>query len=331
LQCAIGFLLSQLTSINDSDPTDEREKAGSSFGPFAGQRMSSVAPTRLPNNPPVELASYYERNLAVIDGVCYQWTPDSAPRPCVKGIAQVGVGESDSYALDSGGALLHWRDDPAEAELLIEEVRCFAAGASGVLAIRRDDSLWHAPAPEMEFVQVGSDALDAAVGDGADYYVARDGGLYATGLAHRGQYGDGRLEPSEGYIKVATGVRLVRAHTGHALALTIKGKVIGTGGNRYGPLRRVGLGDKAVRWTAIFEGAVIIATGARHTLVIDREGGVWTWGLGMAGEGDLEPRKVMGDATAVAAGMNHSVAKARDGEIWQWRVGEAPRRVLFDA
>jgi hypothetical protein len=41
----------------------------------------------------------------------------------------------------------------------------------------------------------------------------------------------------------------VRAHIGHALYLYLRrdGVVLGTGGNRYGPLGAHGLGDKADR------------------------------------------------------------------------------------
>ena len=59
--------------------------------------------------------------------------------------------------------------------------------------------------------------------------------LFARGNAHRGQFGTGRLERSDDWVRVAGSVKDVKSHTGHALLLTDRGEVQGTGGNIYGP------------------------------------------------------------------------------------------------
>ena len=69
--------------------------------------------------------------------------------------------------------------------------------------------------------------------------------MSAKGLAHRGQYGDGRLTATAGFVVTAHDVVTVKAHTGHAVHLARDGVVMGTGGNRFGPLSSHGLGDKA--------------------------------------------------------------------------------------
>ena len=115
----------------------------------------------------------------------------------------------------------------------------------------------------------------------------------------------------------------VKAHTGHALHLRRDGVVMGTGGNRYGPLASHGLGDKAERWGRIFDGAVAIATGSRHSLAIRADGSLWAWGEGFA----TEPAKLFEGVAAVAAGDSATIARGADGALWQWDGGGTPRRL----
>ena len=89
----------------------------------------------------------------------------------------------------------------------------------------------------------------AAVGDSANYYATESGALFVKGLAHRGQYGDGKLKTTDRFVQTASNVAAITAHTGHAILMTKSGDVLGTGGNIYGPVGRHGLGDKAVRWS----------------------------------------------------------------------------------
>ena len=117
----------------------------------------------------------------------------------------------------------------------------------------------------------------------------------------------------------------VRAHTGHAVHLRQDGTVMGTGGNRFGPLSSHGLGDKADRWGPIFEGAVAIATGSRHTLALRSDGGLWGWGAGFA----IAPARLMAGVQAVAAGDTATIALGADGGLWQWDTGQGPRRLML--
>ena len=246
---------------------------------------------------------------------------------------QVGVGKANRYALDRDDRLWVWTDDPAQAETVMKGVRSFAAGRSGLLIIHDDRSLWrHHTAPFLGLFgerlaesprRVGTGAAATAVGDGTDYYVDTDGSLFVRGRADRGQYGDGRLSPTVEFVRTATDVVRIAAHTGHALILKRDGSVWGTGGNRHGPLGRHGYGDKAVRWGRILDDAVAIATGASHSVAIRRDGTLLAWGLNWG----LEPRPVLAGASAVAAGTAIAVALA-DGALWEWGTGREPRRVM---
>jgi alpha-tubulin suppressor-like RCC1 family protein len=278
------------------------------------------------------LAAYYDRQMAICGGDAYEWTGDQTPRKALPGVIAVGVGRNASYALARDGRLFGWRDDPRAAIVLIDGVRAFAAGDSGALAIRTDNSLWLLERsdgglpgrPAANSVPIATGVAAASVGDGTNYHVTANGDLYARGNAHRGQYGDGRLERADAYVRVATGVVDVKSHTGHALLRDAGGDVQGTGGNIYGPLARHGLGDKAVRWATIFTGATGIATGASHSLAIAADGALWSWGRN-AGP---DPRPVLADVAGVAAGTDISIALTRDGALWQWSPGKQPRKIF---
>ncbi|MFO1303973.1 MAG: hypothetical protein U1F54_09590 [Burkholderiales bacterium] len=271
------------------------------------------------------LAAYYERQLAICDGNAYAWTGRAAPALAVRGAVAVGVGREDAYALTGDGRLLTWRDDPAAAQVVLAEVASFAAGDSGVLAIRNDGSLWHAERARGKFTtaRVADRARAASVGDGTDYYVAGDGRLFARGNGHRGQFGNGGTGRSDAWIEIAASVREVRSHTGHALLLGEGGEVQGTGGNIYGPLGRHGLGDRALAWGPVFGGASGIATGASHSVALQADGTLWIWGRNES----PDPRRVLDNVAGAAAGSDVTIALTRDGGLWQWRNGAPPSRV----
>jgi alpha-tubulin suppressor-like RCC1 family protein len=268
------------------------------------------------------LASYYERHMALLGGVAHGWIGRATPRPLLDGVQQVGVGKDAWFALRNDGSLLRWADDARTASTLMRGVARFAAGDSGWFAIDGDGVLWHASG-DGAASRIAADVVDACIGDGADYFVQRDGTLQVRGLAHRGQHGDGVLTPRPGFVATARDAVAVRAHTGHALYLRRDGIVMGSGGNRFGPLSSHGLGDMAARWGPIFDGAVAIATGSRHSLAIRADAGLWAWGQGF----DIAPRRILEQVAAAAAGDSASLALTRDGALWQWDGGGTPRRL----
>lgn len=274
-----------------------------------------------------ELASYYERHMALSGGVAYGWSGRGEPRVLRRdGVRQVGVGKDAWYALLDDGSLQRWDrpDDPPVT--LMRGLRSFAAGQSGWFGVDAAGVLWHGAADTAAAPQRVADGVVAAcIGDGADYYVTGDGRLWVRGLAHRGQYGDGRLAASAVFVATASDAVAVKAHTGHAIYLRRDGAVLGTGGNRFGPLSTHGLGDKADRWGVIFDGAVAIATGSRHSLAIRGDASLWAWGEGFG----TVPRKLMDGVTAAAAGDTATLALTRDGALLQWDGGGAPRRLVL--
>jgi hypothetical protein len=270
-----------------------------------------------------QLASYYERHMALLDGVAYGWTGLGLPVRMLAGARQVGVSQDAFFALQGDGRLISWGDTPEAASLLRPGVGAFASGQSGWFAIDPAQVLWHGGGQLAAPRRVAEDVASACIGDSADYYIRRDGTLWVKGLAHRGQYGDGRLTATADFVSTAGDAVAVKAHTGHALYLSRSGVVMGTGGNRFGPLGAHGLGDKADRWGPLFDGARAIATGARHSVAIRSDSTLWAWGEGFG----IEPRKLLDGVIAVAAGNTATMALRADGTLLQWDGGAGPRRL----
>jgi alpha-tubulin suppressor-like RCC1 family protein len=285
--------------------------------------MSAFIPPAAADASGPELAAYYDRHLALRDGVVWGWQGRGTPQRLMDGVRQVGVGRDHGYALQRDGRLLRWADDPARTTVLREGVAWFAAGHSGWFAADAAQALWYGAPDGSPPRRVADGVVAACIGDSADYFITADGRLWVQGLAHRGQYGDGKLQATPGFVATATDAVAVKAHTGHAIYLRKDGTVLGTGGNRYGPLSRHGLGDKADRWGPIFEGAVAIATGSRHSLALRADGGLWAWGEGFG----IEPRRVQQRVRVIAAGDTVTLALGADGSLWQWDAGEGPRRL----
>jgi hypothetical protein len=267
------------------------------------------------------LASYYERHMALAAGVAYGWLGQGAPMRQRAGVRQVGVSQDAFFALLDDGTLLSWADTADAPRTLMHGVARFAAGQSGWFAIDPAGVLWHATAAQAAPRRIAEGVVDACIGDSADYYIQRDGTLFAKGLAHRGQYGDGRLASTPGFVATASDAVVVKAHTGHALHLRRDGVVMGTGGNRFGPLSSHGLGDKAERWGPLFDSATAIATGSRHSAAIRGDGSLWVWGEGFG----IAPRKLLDGVAAVAAGDTATIVFTRDGALRQWDAGRGPR------
>ncbi len=270
------------------------------------------------------VALYYDLKLALVGGRVYEWRGDERPRQLLSGAAHVAVNAGHGHAIDADNRLLRWAAGSDRTEVVLDDVAYVAAGESGMLAIRCDGSLWQRKAGARDWNPVADAAIHAWVGDGADYYVDPKGRLHAAGRAHRGQYGNGHLEESGGWIAVAEDAVAVYAHTGHAVYLRRDGAVLGTGGNRFGPLGEHGYGDKAVRWGVVFDGARGLGTGSRHSVAVRADGSLWSWG---SADG-LKPKRVLGDTSAATGGDSETLAILNDGTVWAWPVGSPPRRVI---
>lgn len=121
----------------------------------------------------------------------------------------------------------------------------------------------------------------------------------------------------------------------HSLAVTAQGALWSWGSGWYG---RLGHDDEehqlVPRRVEAFSGRRIrvVAAGSCHSLAVEDEGALWSWGVGkcgVLGHGDqrslLRPTRIEALAgervRAVAAGREHNLALTSDGDVWSWGDG----------
>lgn len=169
-----------------------------------------------------------------------------------------------------------------------------------------------------------------------DYYIDFTEDRHNNHSKGRGVIGTGRqqgnLEPER--IAVPEDVELVQVSAGfeHALGLTREGRVLS-----WGRGYRHKLGDGTVR-DRFAPGPVrlpadrrftAVAAGQWHSLAIDSDGGVWSWGFnrfGQLGDGTRTPRGVPVRVplpagvvvTTVRGDYGHSVALTSTGRVYHW-------------
>eukprot|EP00277_Geminigera_cryophila_P047295 CAMPEP_0173075624 /NCGR_PEP_ID=MMETSP1102-20130122/11796_1 /TAXON_ID=49646 /ORGANISM="Geminigera sp., Strain Caron Lab Isolate" /LENGTH=461 /DNA_ID=CAMNT_0013945065 /DNA_START=123 /DNA_END=1508 /DNA_ORIENTATION=+ len=188
--------------------------------------------------------------------------------------------------------------------------------------------------------------MAVACGEGFTAVVMEKGDLWSFGEGESGELGLGTA--TDQLLPASVGVAddlfdgetvvMVAAGTGHTACVTAKGTLWTWGNGQYG---RLGHGDREPRQRPVRLGkemyggspAVMVACGARHTLVLTGVG-LLSCGFGddgQLGHGDKAERLVLTLVTAegfrgaqivmVAAGATHSVALGAEGRVWTWGSG----------
>jgi alpha-tubulin suppressor-like RCC1 family protein len=224
--------------------------------------------------------------------------------------------------------------------------RTVAAGSTHTLGLRKDGTLWTwgdnrdgelgdgTTVSRLSPVQIGTntDWEVISAGDWHSLALRSNGALWAWGGNFDGEVGDGtsgntRLRP----VEVRTNVtwKGVAAGDGYSVALRSDGTVWAWGNNDIGQLgdgttdnvvnngaTPVQVGSSA-RWQAV-------SAGRGHTIALDDEGALWTWGDGRGGQlGAGETTKPIQVGTnnnwqVVSAGTSHTMALRNDGTLWGW-------------
>ena len=173
--------------------------------------------------------------------------------------------------------------------------------------------------------------------------VSEEGALFSWGcggawLGH----GSDATTTSPTRVMAVHDVRMLSAAAGdsHSLALSTDGAVYSWGARALGTMRLLGHGMLEEQSTPMrletLRDRVITAISAAfsHSLAVDFDGNVWSWGQsshGQLGHGtraeELWPREVIGlrgvRVVNVAAGDTFSLALSRDGKLYSW--GRAQR------
>ena len=160
----------------------------------------------------------------------------------------------------------------------------------------------------------------------------KDGTVWAWGNNDSGQIGDGTTDNRLTPVRVAklSNVEAIAAGYSHSVALKKDGTVWTWGMNCDSQLGVETSEDKSVLPVQVpgLNNVVAIAAGEGHTLVLKKDGSLWSWGSnsnGQLGSGSkvaksVTPVQVSGltTITAIASGGFHNLALRRDGTVWAW-------------
>jgi len=206
-------------------------------------------------------------------------------------------------------------------------------------------SVFNKPVQELTFVSVSA---------GSDHTVAvdSDGNVWAWGKNYYGQLGDGtnitksvpvrvRIDADE--EEYLSGITNVAAGYNHTVALDRNGNVWAWGRNDHGQLGDGAHGlepdkSRAVRVKGpggieLLSGIVAIAAGYEHSVALDGNGNVWTWGNNSWGQlGDntdirkntpvqvlsSDGKGTLSGIIGITAGGAHTIALDVGGNVWAW-------------
>lgn len=182
----------------------------------------------------------------------------------------------------------------------------------------------------------GRKVTSVACGDTHTLVVLEGGRLMSFGRNQNGQLGNGSTndcyEPQEVGALSAERVTRVACGAEHSACCTENGNVYSWGWGRYG---NIGDGDTVDRYEPVrvrgLDGLKVeeIACGWRHSLAIDDQGCMYTWGwskYGQLGHGDHvdhpSPKQVESlkgrRMTLLAGGWRHSLACDETGTLFSW-------------
>ena len=301
-----------------------------------GTTTNSLTPVPVLGGPYVQVAGSVYHSLALrADGTLWAWGYNYD--------GQLGNGTTSAFATPN--------PTPAATGTALP-TRSTAAGGGFGLAVRADGTLW--AWGNNDYGQFGDGTTTSSlrpkqVGTNTDWVLVTAGGysglglradgtLWAWGRNEYGQLGlaanSGTTAPNPTPAQVAgTWVR-VAAGYGHTLGLRADGTLWAWGCNDYGQLgnsTNVGSSAPNPTPTQVAGTYVQVAVGLSHSLGLQADGTLWTWGLNKYGQlgnsatsgspgANPTPALVSGPAryTQVAAGYHHSLGLTADGTLYAW-------------
>ncbi|XP_019154680.1 PREDICTED: alsin-like isoform X3 [Ipomoea nil] len=215
-------------------------------------------------------------------------------------------------------------------------VIAWGSGEDGQLGIGDDEEKeWVCSIKALQNEKVSS----VVAGSRNSLAICENGQLFTWGWNQRGTLGHAPISKTENIpsqVKALANVKIVQAAIGgwHCLAVDDQGRAYAWGGNEYGqcgeeperkddtgkPVRRdIGTPQRCVPKLSVRQ----VAAGGTHSVVLTKEGHVWTWGQPWP-PGDIKqistPVRVQGLASVrlIAVGAFHNLALLDDGALMAW-------------
>ena len=163
-----------------------------------------------------------------------------------------------------------------------------------------------------------------------------DGTVYAWGYNGFGGLGDGTVINRSSPEQIGNFVNVTQTSVGgaHTLVLTAAGLVWGWGENNFGQLGCSITNHNTsvpvlITNQATLPGIRQVSAGGQHSLALDTNGFVWSWGgnfYGQLGNGSITnsylPNQInknyLANITSIAAGGEHSLALGANGTVYGW-------------
>ena len=257
-----------------------------------------------------------------IDGRLFSWGKNSG--------GQLGIGnQTDKNIPTQVGKNNDWKT--------------FAIGASNVIAIKSDGTLWTWGSYETlgnnsqytnakEPIQIGleNDWKELGAGDFHVFAIKNNGTLWATGRNGSGQIGDGTKTNKATFIQIGTDTDWKQVSGGNVFTVAVK---------EDGSLWTWGEGGSGQCGNGRWSGTLIptqigsdknwkmVSAGKDHVIALKKDGTLWAWGNngnGQLGIGSTKEKNVPtavgtnNDWNQISAGLNHNTAVKLDGSLWVW-------------
>ncbi|WP_445339114.1 RCC1 domain-containing protein [Bifidobacterium sp. ESL0822] len=238
-------------------------------------------------------------------------------------LSQADAGDLHSAAVGSDGSLYTWGDNDSHGQL------------------GRDTAGKQDSHPSKADTPAGVNFIHVSAGYGFSVALGSDGSLYSWGDNAHGELGrtvtSGTPANRPNKVETPAGITFVQASAGgsHAVALGSDGNIYTWGDSGTGRLgRTVTSGSPADKPDKADTPADVtftsVSAGQGHTVAVDTQGEIYTWGDNTHGELGRNTTSTPADKpgradtpagvtfTQASAGGSHSVAVSDDGSLYTW-------------